>query len=402
MDLILEPTLLHGTVSAIASKSAAHRILLAAALSHSPTTLEHLDLSNDILATMQCLESMGASIHRSNLEVKVIPGDFQKKCILPCRESGTTLRFLLPVVAALGIQGDFILEGRLPKRPLWPLDQELERHGVTLLRPYEGCLQVRGTLSAGDYVLPGNVSSQFISGLLFALPLLKEKSTLTIIGELQSAPYVNLTRNILNQFGIPVLFKDNVFQIQPGTYSGKEAMQVEGDWSNAAFWFTAAHLGSAVTVTGLQRDSAQGDCAIVSLLSNLGGSAEIDASQIPDLIPILAVAAANATGETRFVHAGRLRLKESDRIESVCHLINRLGGRAVSSSDSLSVYGTGLQGGVVHTFGDHRIAMAGAIAATVCKSPVTILDSQVVEKSYPHFWKDYQYLGGKIKECSHE
>ncbi len=402
MDLILEPSSLRGTISAIASKSAAHRMLLAAALSQSPSTLEHLTLSNDILATMRCLEAMGAAICQSDSTVKIIPGNFVNKCSLPCGESGTTLRFLLPVVAALGIQGDFIMEGRLPQRPLWPLDEELKRHGVSLLRPCENQLQVRGRLSPGAYILPGNVSSQFISGLLFALPLLIKESTLTITGELQSAPYVKMTLDTLAQFGIHTAFKDSVFQIEPGVYTGKDPLQIEGDWSNGAFWLTAAHLGSALTVTGLQSDSKQGDRAIVSLLPKLGGGSEIDAAQIPDLIPILAVAAANASGETHFIHAGRLRLKESDRIESVCRLINDLGGHATASGDSLTIYGTGLRGGTVHTFGDHRIAMAGAIATTICKESVTILDSQVVEKSYPDFWKDYRNLGGQIKEHFHE
>lgn len=402
MDLTIEPTLLHGTVPAIASKSAAHRMLLAAALSHRPTTLEHLDLSNDILATMQCLKAMGATVCHNQTTARILPGRFTKKCRLPCGESGTTLRFLLPVVSALGIQGDFIMEGRLPQRPLGPLDQELERHGITFFRPSADCLQIRGVLSPGEYVLPGNVSSQFISGLLFALPLLSEESTLTITEPLQSAPYVEMTLEILNQFGIHIPFKDGTFQIKPGIYAGNASLSVEGDWSNAAFWLTAAHLGSDLTVTNLQWNSAQGDKAIVSLLPKLGKGSVIDAAQIPDLIPILAVAAANARSETHFIHAQRLRMKESDRIESVCHLINGLGGCAIAAQDSLTIHGSGLRGGVVRTFGDHRIAMAGAIAATVCKESVIILDAQVVKKSYPNFWRDYRNLGGTIKEHTHE
>ncbi len=402
MDLTIEPTLLRGTVRAIASKSAAHRILLAAALSHCPTTLEHLDLSDDIRATIQCLKAMGAAVCHNQTTARILPGSFAKRCRLPCRESGTTLRFLLPVVSALGIQGDFIMDGRLPLRPLGPLEQELERHGMTFFRPGADCLQVRGVLSPGEYILPGNVSSQFISGLLFALPLLSEESTLAVSGPLQSASYVEMTLEILEQFGIHIPFRNGIFQIKPGIYAASGSLPVEGDWSNAAFWLTASHLGSNLTVTGLQPKSTQGDRAIVSLLSELGAGSVIDAAQIPDLIPILAVAAANAGGETHFIHAQRLRMKESDRIESVCHLINGLGGCAIAAQDSLTIHGSGLRGGVVHTFGDHRIAMAGAIAATVCKEPVTILDSQVVKKSYPNFWKDYRNLGGTIKEHTHE
>lgn len=398
MNLQLVPAKLRGTVPAIASKSMAHRLLICAALGSRPVTLSCPDRSRDIEATARCLRAMGADIQATPEGCTLIPGPWRSPCSLPCGESGSTLRFLLPMAGALGLEAEFSMEGRLPQRPLFPLDRELEAHGLTLERPREDLLRIRGQLRPGDYRLPGNVSSQFISGLLLALPLLSGTSTLTVTGRLESSPYVGMTLSCLKAFGISL--SGPPYHISPAPFSGPGELTVEGDWSNAAFWLAANTLGSDIQVTGLSRSSLQGDRAIASLLPKLGSSCLADVSNTPDLVPILAVAAAVRPGETHFVGAGRLRMKESDRIATVCAMLRNLGVQVREETHSLTVTGGPLTGGVVDAAGDHRIAMAAAIAATAASGPVTLLGAQAVEKSYPRFWQDYRALGGIAKEVT--
>ena len=418
MDLILHPRPLAGTVAAIPSKSWAHRLLLGAALSGEPTLLSCGPLSRDIQATMSCLSALGAELTYQNDTVLVHPGRLPGCCRLPCGESGSTLRLLLPVVAALGIHAGFFMEGRLPSRPLAPLGRELEAHGVRLSRPEPGFLQCRGKLEPGSFRLPGNVSSQFISGLLFALPLLDRESTLTVTGPVESGPYLKMTLAALELFGIHPTVRGAAYFLSPGSYRSPGKVHVEGDWSNAAFWLCAGALGGGVTVAGLNRNSLQGDRAICTLLSAMGagtawsGSSctaapgplqplQVDARSIPDLVPILAVTASAAPGITRVEHAGRLRLKESDRLEALCRLLQDLGGSAFLEGDCLVVQGgTPLTGGAVMSYGDHRIAMAAAVAASLCTGPVRLIGAEAVTKSYPRFWQDYQSLGGIWEEIS--
>ena len=398
MNLRLIPAKLRGTVPAIASKSMAHRLLICAALGGRPVTLSCPERSRDIESTARCLRAMGADIQTTSLGCTLIPGPRRSPCRLPCGESGSTLRFLLPVAGALGLEAEFSMEGRLPQRPLSPLDRELEAHGLTLERPREDLLRIRGQLRPGDYQLPGNVSSQFISGLLLALPLLSGPSTLTVTGRLESSPYVDMTLSCLETFGISL--SGPPYHISPAAFSGPGELAVEGDWSNAAFWLAANALGSEIQVTGLSQSSLQGDRAIALLLPKLGNGCLADVSNIPDLVPILAVAAAGRPGETHFAGAGRLRMKESDRIATVCAMLRSLGVQVREEAHSLTVTGGSLAGGVVDAAGDHRIAMAAAIAATVATRPVTLLGAQAVEKSYPRFWQDYRALGGIAKEVN--
>ncbi len=398
MDLCINPQKLQGTIPAIASKSSAHRLLICAALSDRKTVLDCATTSQDIFATTRCLQGLGANISHRQGTFSVEPIMEGHTSLLPCGESGSTLRFLLPVVAALGCGGTFLMEGRLPERPLFPLDRELERHGITLSKPEKDKLTVSGRLLPGAYTLPGNVSSQYISGLLFALPFLERESTLTIEGNLESKPYVDMTMDALQHFGVNISREKGTFLISPSRYRSSGNLEVEGDWSNAAFWLAASHMGSSVTVTGLKKDSLQGDRSILNCLSQLGNDTAIDVSNIPDLVPILAVAAVCASGKTHFVNAARLRLKESDRIETVKAMLKALGGIVQDTPDSLTVTGSPLSGGTVHACKDHRIAMAAAIAATVASSPVTIVGAEAVAKSYPAFWQDYAKLGGQFKE----
>ena len=415
MNLTLSPSPLSGSISAIPSKSMAHRLLICAALAETTTVLGCQGTSKDIEATAACLRAMGAAVLRTEDGFAVTPGPVQSPCTLPCGESGSTLRFLLPVAAALGLDASFVLEGRLPQRPLAPLDRELEAHGATLSRPEPDVLRCTGKLRPGNYTLPGNVSSQYISGLLFALPLLDGPSTLTVTGTVESAPYIAMTLDALRQSGVEIRVENQVYAIPARGYASPGQAQVEGDWSNAAFWLCAGALGQGITVTGLNPDSLQGDKAVFDLLTRFGARTEtsggsytvspgvlrpldIDAAAIPDLVPVLAVtAAAAAPGTTRIYNAGRLRLKESDRIETVWRLLTKLGADAEQMEDGLRIHGgKPLPGGAVDSCNDHRIAMAAAVASTLCTGPVTVLGAEAVGKSYPKFWEDFETLGGEI------
>ncbi len=395
MDLIITPTKLCGTVHAIPSKSQAHRLLICAAFADRETRLYCPDTNRDIEATADCLRALGAEITRDEGGYTVLPVQSRPAtAVLPCHDSGSTLRFLLPVVGALGVDATFQMEGRLPQRPLSPLWEEMERMGCTLTRPTANTIRCQGKLNSGVYTISGGVSSQFITGLLLAFPLISGESQLEITGKLESAPYVTMTLKAMEQFGVMVQnfsVAGNQHFTSPGTVT------VEGDWSNGAFFLAAKTLGSNVTVTGLRADSPQGDRAAAELLPGLEKKLIIDAADIPDLVPILAVTAACKQGAV-FTNTGRLRLKESDRVESVKEMIIALGGTAESDAETLTVQGTGLHGGTVDARNDHRIAMAAAIAATACREDVIILGAQCVEKSYPRFFEEYRKLGGRYEQ----
>ena len=385
MDITVYPEKLSGIVNAIPSKSQAHRLLICAAFADGPTTLICPETNDDIQATAICLNALGADIRRSDSGYEIIPvKSIPNEALLDCGESGSTLRFLLPIVGALGVDATFRMGGRLPSRPLSPLWEELERMGCRLSRPAENTIRCQGKLIAGDYFIDGGISSQFISGLLFAAALIDGKSQITVTGNLESKPYVDLTKQALQIFQAPNFHT-------PG------CVTVEGDWSNSAFFLAAQQLGSAVTVTNLQTDSLQGDRMVATLLPQLNKHCEIDVRDIPDLVPILSVVAAAQNGAV-FTGIHRLRLKESDRVESVIQMIKNLGGKAEADENTLTVYGTGLKGGTVDSMNDHRIAMSAAIASTVCTEPVTILGAQCVSKSYPHFWEEFSRLGGKYEQ----
>lgn len=385
MDLTIKPGKLSGTVTVIPSKSMAHRYLICAAFADNKTTLICPDTNRDIEATAVCLNALGANIHRTETGYTVKPIEkYPESATLPCGESGSTLRFLLPVAGAMGVDATFLLEGRLPQRPLSPLWEEMERMGCTLTRPTENTVRCRGKLKSGDYSIDGSVSSQFISGLMFAQALIPGECDLYITGKLESLPYCNLTRHALQQFHSPEFHS-------PGTIT------VEGDWSNGAFWVAAKALGSDLEVLNLDSNSLQGDRESARLLKELKDNIVIDASDIPDLVPILAIVAGANQGAV-FMNVHRLRLKESDRVASTIALIEALGGKAADMGGHLVVHGTGYTGGCVDSHNDHRIAMAAAIAATVCTEPVTILGAEAVNKSYPKFWDEYSRLGGNYEQ----
>lgn len=413
MDVCIQSGALGGTVAAIPSKSDAHRKLICAALADRPTELSLPSSSADIDVTAQCLRSLGAHIVHQGEAMTVTPvSTAPLHPLLDCGESGSTLRFLLPVAAARCESAWFAGQGRLPERPIGHLRQAMEAHGVVFSAdrlPFA----TTGQLTGGDYLLPGDVSSQYITGLLLALPQLPGDSTLTLTTPLQSAGYVDITLGALERFGVRI-HKTPTGWLIPGRqiFRSPGRMGVDGDWSNAAFFLAAGALGQGVTVTGLDTDSPQGDKAVVNILRQFGAAVTtagnsvtvgpgalrgctVDVGEIPDALPILAVLASAAHGETRFVNAARLRLKESDRLTTTAAMLRDLGGEVEEFSDGLLVRGgCPLHGGTVDGANDHRIVMAAAIAAASAAAPVTITDAEAVRKSYPDFFKDFQRLGG--------
>lgn len=400
----ITPGPLRGSIAAIPSKSEAHRLLICAALADAPTRIPLSASSQDIDATIRCLNAMGADISLANGELRVTPiTDPPARCEADCGESGSTLRFLLPVAGALGIETDFRMHGRLPERPIAPLDRELVRGGCTLTRPERDVLRISGRLVPGAYTLPGDVSSQYITGMLLALTLLDGESSLAITGRLESASYIGITRRCMASFGANPVPTDGGYRIPGmGRYISPGYMQIGGDWSNAAFWLCAGALpGCAVEVTDLDPDSAQGDRQIADLLADLRkaeGTCTLDAGDIPDLVPAVAGCACAAGRGLRVIHAQRLRIKESDRLASVCKGLIALGGRVEETQDGLIVHpGGDLTGGTVDAMGDHRIAMMAAVASISCTGPVTIFGAEAVDKSYPGFWRDFASLGGRVE-----
>ena len=415
MNKTILPGARTGEVHIPASKSQAHRMLLCAAMGENEVTLRCRGLSKDILATVACLKALGASVDAEGevLHLRPVSAPPPGLCLLPCGESGSTLRFLLPLVGALGASAVFEREGRLPERPIEPLGRELCRNGMDI-RSDGARLSCSGQLRPGAFSLPGNISSQYISALLMTLPLLEGESTLHMEGALESAAYVAMTEEVLRLGGVRTEKTGYGYRIPGGQRClFAPELSVEGDYSNAAFFLCAGALSErGIRVTGLDPQSRQGDRAIVPLLEEMGAQVAsdgssvtvkrdalhgitIDASPIPDLIPVLSVVAAAASGETRVIHAQRLRLKESDRLHSTTQMLRALGAEAEELPDGLVIRGgRTLAGGTVDACGDHRIAMSAAVAGGICRGAVTICGSECVQKSYPDFWTDFQQLKG--------
>ena len=387
MDVCIQPRRLSGAVTPPPSKSMAHRAVLALTLSDGVGDLFNVDDSQDIQATKRCVEAL-----KTSRPTGALP-------LLDCGESGSTLRFLIPIALAVAGGGVFTGRGRLMERPQQPYFDIFEEKGIHYERK-DGALLVRGTLAPGTYRLPGNVSSQFVTGLLYALPLLPGDSVIQITTPLESSGYVDMTLDMLQKFGITVEHKGyETFRVPGNQVYHARNITVESDWSQAGFWYAAKALGSSVDILGLEPRSTQGDRVVAEHYVRLSrpGDADIDVSGCPDLLPPLAVMAAIRQGTTRFVNAARLRMKESDRLATTAAALNALGGRAEEGPDSLTVHGiSAFAGGTVDGANDHRIVMAAAIAATHSAAPVTILGAEAVKKSYPSFWEDYKMLGGVV------
>ncbi len=422
MAKIIRPSSLKGCIAAPAAKAEAHRALLCAALANQPTQIQLNNFCDDIDATGKALSALGAELRLVQPgRYLVCPFSLQKSVpTIPqihCDDCGATLRFLLPVAAALGFSCRFTGSAGLAARPLTPLLQALEQHGARLDGQRLPLTLSASTLSGGLYLLPGNISSQYISGLLLALPLLAQDSEIVLSSPLQSASYVEITLAMLELFSIRILQTEQGYYIKGGQrYRSPGLLQIAGDWSGAAFFLTAGAIGGDVTVTGLAENSTQGDREIVPLLRLMGAklhrapgliraeqaplqAIEVDMADIPDLLPPLAMAAAAGEGTSLFYNAARLRYKESDRLDGVCALLNALGGQARQTRDTLAVTGNPrLKGGWAESRGDHRLAMAAAIAATLSTGEIKLTADGCVRKSYPNFWQDFSTLGGSYYE----
>lgn len=436
MDIKIIPRKLNGTINAMPSKSHAHRVLIARSLarlygSAAEKAVDIPSFSSDITATKNCIYSLFSS--------KITTP------VLNCQESGSTLRFLLPVAAAVRSKVIFTGSGKLPQRPLSPLMEAMEAHGCSfkeksadeaLPHTPEKICEIHGNLSPGVYHLAGNVSSQFITGLLFALPLLDRDSSLSLTTKLESSGYVDLTLKVLKDFGIVIktsVSKDGLISYEiPGRqkYHEPENIMIEGDWSNAACWLVCGALGGSITCRGLDFSSTQMDKNIVDILKKMGAeinveknsvsvkpkyihdlyeknqlshevlnALDVSARQIPDLVPVLSSAMAAARGISHITDAGRLKIKESDRLNSICETLNKIGADINICESGLVIKGrTSLKGGTVSSHNDHRIVMAAAAASCICDSPVTITDAEAINKSYPGFFEDFKSLGGKLEK----
>lgn len=419
--LTLFPGKWAGTLSVPASKSMGHRALICAALAKGESCLLAMDPSQDLEATQAGIEAMGAQVLRQG-KTWIVQGTDKMpsgEVRIPCKESGSTLRFLLPVSLVLGQGGRFLGQGQLGQRPMTPYFDIFQKQGIHYYQEPGPALDllVKGHLRSGVFSLPGDVSSQFASGLFFALPLLEEDSDLRLEGPLESEAYLAMTIEAMRTFGVEVERLSPMHYRIPGrqTY-GARKMEIEGDYSQAAFFIVADVLGSQVKLTGLNPHSLQGDQAVLHWLETMGARARrdgtglwmekparglqgtvIDGSQCPDIIPILALAAALTPGKTRIVKAGRLRYKECDRLAAVASELGKLGAKITEQPEGLEIEGVeSFKGGVrVWSHKDHRIAMMLAVAATCCREPIVLEDSQCVAKSYPHFWEDCRALGGR-------
>lgn len=424
-DLKIYPSKLKGEVKIPPSKSMAHRAIICAALSDGLCIIENIDYSDDIIATIDAMNSLGAKIvkHKDYIEVIGAYGSDEKPQetrIIDCNESGSTLRFLVPISLLFKGSSKFIGRGNLGKRPLTTYYNIFERQGIEYSYE-EGNLNlvINGELNPGTFEVEGNVSSQFITGLLFTLPLLKEDSKIIITTEMESKGYIDLTLRAMNDFGVEIINNNyREFIIKGNQKYNARNYRVEGDYSQAAFFLCADSLGNEVLCKDLDLNSLQGDKEVIDILERMNvifnandigvkgttngelASTVIDGSQCPDIIPVLTSVAALTKGTTEIINAGRLRIKECDRLAAVTSELNKLGAKIIEKEDGLVVTGVEkLQGGVeVWSHKDHRIAMTLAIASTRCEEPIVIKDYECIAKSYPNFFEDFKALGGNVHE----
>lgn len=398
MNQNIIPKTLRGTVTVPPSKSQAHRAIIAACLAKGTSYIQNIAFSQDISATLGAMEAFGAIANKAENAVSV-SGCFPKaqdETLIDCCESGSTLRFLIPLAWIGGNKITYTGRGRLMSRPLDPYFELCDREGIHYERT-ESTVTFWGKLKGGTYRLPGNISSQFITGLLFALPLVDSDSVLELTTTIESVGYIQMTLDILSAFGIKITHENYQKYYISGNqgYVAKD-VTVEGDYSQAAFYLCANAMGSQVDVKGLNPSSSQGDREILSIIKRFGqplSGITIDASQIPDLVPVLAVLATQADGITTITNAKRLRIKESDRLKTTTDMLQRLGADIKEKEDELIIRGkTPLTGGMIDAHNDHRIAMAAAIAATVATGEVTVSGAECVAKSYGNFWQDYYSL----------
>ncbi len=406
MDIRIHPSELKGTVSIPSSKSCAHRALICASLARGSSVISGISMSDDIQATISAMTALGASFETTQdgkIIVSGISDSIPEKAVLDCNESGSTLRFIIPVAAALGVDAEFYGRGRLPERPINIYTRELSKNGIAFDYNNTMPFSITGKLTSGTYTMEGNVSSQFITGLLFALPLLDGDSVIRLTSRLESKPYVDITIDCLKKFGVRIKETENGYSVPGNQRFMPNNMTVEGDYSQAAFFYTANALGCDIKLQNLDKNSVQGDKKILEIISEMCyndsadrmGHFETDCSDIPDLVPILAVLGCFGSGTSVIYNAERLKIKESNRLEAISVTLNNLGGNVTVTDDGLIIQPVEtLHGGEVDSFGDHRIVMAAAVAAVRADGDVTIRGAEAVAKSYPDFFRDYNKIGG--------
>ena len=403
MNIQIQPHKLMGTVRIPSSKSMAHRMLICAALSKGTSEISGISFSKDIEATISVMKALGAGfeIHDDTVLVTGITTR-PKTALADCCESGSTLRFLIPVAAALGVETTFTGQGRLPQRPITPYLRELTKKGIAF-HNYQNTMPftISGQLRSGKFELEGDISSQFVTGLLLALPLLREDSEIFLTSSLESRPYAEMTVDCMEKFGICTKELVNGWHIFGNQHYHAKNHHVEGDFSQAAFFYVANAIGNQIALENIPEKSVQGDRKIIELIEKICYQKNenqekflIDAKDIPDLVPILAVLATFSSKPTIICNAQRLCIKESNRLETTANMLNTLGGNVRILPDGLEIYPASLHGGTVDSAGDHRIAMCAAVAASRASDSVIIQGAECVEKSYPAFFEDYQKLGG--------
>lgn len=414
-DVKFSPFVPNGTVNVPPSKSDVHRAIICAAMANGVSRISPVALSNDIKATIGCIKALGADAVLENNVLTVDGTNMYKNktALLDCGESGSTLRFFIPIAAVGNINATFVGKGKLPQRPIGIFTEALPKAGTTCKTKGGLPLEIKGQLKSGIFEIPGNVSSQFITGLLLALPILEGDSEIVLTSPLESVGYIAMTIRTMKQFGVNIDTTENGWHIKGGQTYKSCNYTTDGDWSQAAFFMVLGAIGGKVTVKGVAKDSTQGDKKCAEILARFGAKVTqldnevtvekgelkaitIDASQIPDLVPVLSVCAAFAEGTTKIINAERLRIKECDRLKATAELLNNLGGKVKELSDGLEITGvSSLKGGNVNGYNDHRIVMSAAVCAARSDEDITATFAMSINKSYPDFYIDYNSIGGK-------
>lgn len=414
-DVKFSPFVPNGTVNVPPSKSDVHRAIICAAMANGVSRISPVALSNDIKATIGCIKALGADAVLENNVLTVDGTNMYKNktALLDCGESGSTLRFFIPIAAVGNINATFVGKGKLPQRPIGIFTEALPKAGTVCKTEGGLPLEIKGQLKSGIFEIPGNVSSQFITGLLLALPILEGDSEIVLTSPLESVGYIAMTIRTMKQFGVNIQATEKGWHIK-GSQSYKTCdYTTDGDWSQAAFFMVLGAVSGKVTVKGVAKDSTQGDKKCAEILARFGAKVTqldnevtvekgelkaitVDASQIPDLVPVLSVCAAFAEGTTKIINAERLRIKECDRLKATAELLNNLGGKVKELSDGLEITGvSSLKGGNVNGYNDHRIVMSAAVCAARSDEDITATFAMSINKSYPDFYIDYNSIGGK-------
>lgn len=414
-DVKFSPFVPNGTVNVPPSKSDVHRAIICAAMANGVSRISPVALSNDIKATIGCIKALGADAVLENNVLTVDGTNMYKNktALLDCGESGSTLRFFIPIAAVGNINATFVGKGKLPQRPIGIFTEALPKAGTVCKTEGGLPLEIKGQLKSGIFEIPGNVSSQFITGLLLALPILEGDSEIVLTSPLESVGYTAMTIRTMKQFGVNIQATEKGWHIKGGQSYKTCDYTTDGDWSQAAFFMVLGAVSGKVTVKGVAKDSTQGDKKCAEILARFGAKVTqldnevtvekgelkaitVDASQIPDLVPVLSVCAAFADGTTKIINAERLRIKECDRLKATAELLNNLGGKVKELSDGLEITGVySLKGGNVNGYNDHRIVMSAAVCAARSDEDITATFAMSINKSYPDFYIDYNSIGGK-------